>query len=64
MKLINFSIYLTFFLAFLKLVDILHVSWGWIIFPIWFLAATIFVLMILGLTILTLTIKIIKKIIQ
>jgi hypothetical protein len=64
MKLINFSIYLTFFLAFLKLVDILNVSWGWIIFPIWFLAATIFVLMILGLTILTLTIKIIKKIIQ
>jgi hypothetical protein len=64
MTLIKISIYLTFLLVFLKLVDILPVSWGWVIFPIWFLVATIFVLMILGLTILTLTIKIIKKTIQ
>jgi|LakMenEpi03Aug12_release.lakeMendotaPanAssembly.Ray.scaffolds.fasta_scaffold1365310_2 hypothetical protein len=64
MTLIKISIYLTFLLVFLKLVDILPVSWVWVIFPIWFLVATIFVLMILGLTILTLTIKIIKKTIQ
>jgi hypothetical protein len=64
MTILKASIYLTFFLAFLKLVDILPISWFWVIFPIWFLVATVFVITLFGLTIITLTIKLIKKIIQ
>jgi len=64
MTVFKISIYLTFLLAFLKLVDILPISWMWVMFPIWFLILTLFGILLISLTVITLTIKIIKKIIQ
>ena len=64
MTVFKISIYLTFLLAFLKLVDILPISWMWVMFPIWFLILTLFGILLISLTVITLTIKIIKNIIQ
>lgn len=64
MTIFKVSIYLTFALAFLKLVGILNISWMWVMSPILFIILTLIGILILALTIITLTIKIIKKIKQ
>jgi|LakMenE01Jun11ns_1017448.scaffolds.fasta_scaffold9959660_56 hypothetical protein len=64
MTIFKVSIYLTFALAFLKLVGILNISWMWVMSPILFLILTLIGISILALIIITLTIKIIKKIKQ
>jgi hypothetical protein len=64
MTIFKVSIYLTFALAFLKLVGILNISWMWVMSPILFLILTLIGISILAFIIITLTIKIIKKIKQ
>jgi hypothetical protein len=64
MTIFKISVYLTFALAFLKLIGILNISWMWVISPILFLILTLIGVALITLTIITITIKLIKKIKQ
>lgn len=64
MTIFKISVYLTFALAFLKLIGILNISWMWVISPILFLILTLIGVALITLTIITITIKLINKIKQ